>query len=109
MRLSNRELWQIAQGRASKDMPYKESIRDSLFIYVMFFDITLALLGLPITEFFPDIAGWLWGAIVCILVLSMIPISISMFTSQRNNIEYYDRLRKKTKEIFEALKEEREA
>jgi len=40
MAITKKELWQIAGDRARKELKFKETIWDNLFMNLMFFDIT---------------------------------------------------------------------
>jgi hypothetical protein len=106
MAITKKELYQIARDRAYKEIKFKETIWDTLFINIMFFDITVLFLSVVISGFFPDIGGWCMGIAVGIIMISLIPIVISMAISERHTNAYSDKISKKAKEIFMGLKQE---
>jgi len=106
MTITKKELYQIARERAYKEIKFKETIWGTLFINIMFFDITVLFLSMVISGFFPDIGGWGLGIAVGIIMVSLIPLVISVVISDRHNTAYSGKISKKTKEIFIELKQE---
>jgi intracellular septation protein A len=104
MTITKKELWQIARDRAQKEIKFKETIWDTLYLNAMFFDVTILFLALVISSgFFPDIFGWVMGIAVGVVMISLIPMVISLFIFERHSNAYSDKVARKTKEIFKSL------
>lgn len=106
MAITKKELYQIARERAYKEIKFKETIWDTLFINIMFFDITMLFISMAIAGFFPDAGKWAMCIAVGIIIISLIPMVISVVISDRHSTAYRDNISKKAKEIFTGLKQE---
>lgn len=108
MTITKKELWQIARERAYKDIKFKETIWDTLFINTMFFDITLLFIAIAIAGLFPDAGRWAICIAVGIMMISLIPMVISIVIHERHCDAYDAKISVRTKEIFKSLKGDKE-
>lgn len=103
MTITKKELWQIARDRAQKEIKFKETIWDTLYLNAMFFDITVFFISLVISGFFPDAGKWAMGIAVGITIVSLIPMVVSLAIFERHSNAYSGKVTRKTKEIFKSL------
>lgn len=108
MAITKKELWQIARGRAYRDIKFKETIWDTLFLNTMFFDMTLLFISMAIAGLFPDAGKWAICIAVGIIMISLIPMVISIVKYDRHCDAYNAKISVKTKEIFAGLKGDKE-